>query len=205
MKKVLSWMLLLAVCTGMTASCIDWGSKNPSGEIPVGVIFYTTVPGLTFFFVDEEGKDLVSLADRLSWPIASPEEMSAEQRSLAVEQCTQSPRSDGLVYYIYNDKFNAICQDYETKLWGFSTYLWGKTREPERTTYLYRPDGSLDKLQVTYEYLSSDEGTFDGVGWAVNILSVKYNGIEVFDGNETGKVFIQKPSQGDIVVKVGRL
>ena len=132
--------------------------------------------------------------------------MSAEKRAMAVEKCQTSARSDGRVYYIYNDNCNALSNDYETNRWGFTTYFWGKTRQPQYNTYLYRPDGGLDTLVVSYIYLSSDEGTLeDGVGWAVTIQSVKYNGIEIFDGNKNGKVYIQKPSQGDVVVKIGEL
>ena len=206
MKKFMLWIGALAACASLTASCELLHPSTPSGEIPENAIFYTTVPGLQFFFVDAEGKDLVALEDRASWPIAAREEMSAEKRATAVEKCQTSARSDGRVYYIYNDNCNALSNDYETNRWGFTTYFWGKTRQPQYNTYLYRPDGGLDTLVVSYIYLSSDEGTLeDGVGWAVTIQSVKYNGIEIFDGNKNGKVYIQKPSQGDVVVKIGEL
>ena len=39
----------------------------------------------------------------------------------------------------------------------------------------------------------------------VQITSVKYNGVEVFEGNENGKVFVRKPSQGETTVTVGSL
>lgn len=207
MKKMIFGVLAVIACAFLSVSCSDlFKPQTPSGEIPENTMFYTNVQGLSFYFVDGEGNELVSLTERSTWPLAAPEQLSAEKRATAVEHCSQTARSDGRVYYIYNDNCNAICEDYETKRWGFTTYFWGKTRLPEYTTYVYRPDGGLDSIRVQYKYLSSDEGTLSSsLGWAVNVESVKYNGVEVFNGNENGKVFIQKPSQGDVVVKVGRL
>ena len=200
MKKLLVLFLILGVLTSVVSGCIDAGPSHESG-IPAGVSFYTSAQGLQFFFIDEEGKDLVNLDERLSWPLAFPQKVEATTRESAISRASTEAHSDGRVFYVYNDNCNALCKDYETGLYGFSTYLWGRTVEPEYTTYIYK-GSSIDSLNVTYTY---HEAQASGASWMVQIMSVKYNGTEVFEGNQNGKVFVRKPSQGETTVMVGSL
>ena len=202
MKKSIYLLLTLGVLSGLFSACSDFFLPENQNGIPEGVIFYTTAQGLSFYFVDEDGNDMVTLEDRTTWPLAFPQKMEASTREAAVARADAEARSDGRVFYIYNDNCNAICQDFENRRYGFSTYLWGRTIEPEYTTYLYIGN-SLDSLKVGFNYHQAQESQTSGASWLVEINSVKYNGVEVFTGNKNGKVFVQKPSQGETVVKVG--
>ena len=205
MKRLLHLIPVLATLSLLSAGCMAFVDPQNGGTVPVGQAFYTNVQGLTFYFVDAEGKDRINFDNRSTWPLAYPEAVDITVRESAVLRVNTNARSDGAVFYIYNDNCNALCQDYESKLWGFSTYFWGRTPEPEYTTLFYEPGGAVDSVKVKYTYLDGSDGSYVGSGWAVKVNSVKYNDVEVFDGNENGKVFIQKPSQGETVVKVGRL
>lgn len=201
MKRLIRLVLVLTACLVLSPACNSFiGPVND--DIPEGMIFYTNVQGLTFFFVDGDGNDLVDYDDKTTWPLASPDKMEPASRQMAVERVEMTAREDGKVFYIYNDNCNAIAKDLDTRHWGFTTYLWGRTLEPEFTTYIYA-GGGLDSLRVGFDYLRA--GETGGTGWGVQVNSVRYNGVEVFLGNENGKVFIQKPSQEQTIVKVGRL
>lgn len=205
MNKLSRLLLACAACAALAAGCMD-NILPGDGRLPEGVMFYTAVQDLTFFFVDGEGNDLIDYDDKTSWPQAYPMKVNEVTRSIAVERVDMTAREDGRVFYIYNDRCNAISKDFETRLWGFTTYLWGRTVEPEYTTCLYAC-GGLDSLRVGYTYVDAggNENSVSSTGWGVKINSVKYNGVEVMAGNETGKVFIQKPSRDETVVKIGRL
>ncbi len=204
MKKLLVLFLTLGVLSSVVSACM--GDLGPAGEkgIPAGVSFYTSAQGLQFFFVDEDGNDLVDLDERHSWPLAFPQKVESTTRESAITRATTEAHSDGRVFYVYNDNCNALCKDYDSGLYGFSTYLWGRTVEPEYTTYIYK-GSSIDSLNVSYTYHEAQAGQAGGNSWMVQITSVKYNGVEVFEGNENGKVFVRKPSQGETTVTVGSL
>ena len=88
----------------------------------------------------------------------------------------------------------------------FQTYLWGKTINTDAKIYVYgSQNAAADSLQIKYKYTTAaDNPDLEGT-WGVDVLSIKYNEVEVFENNETGKVFIVKPSQGETSVKVGSL
>ena len=138
MKKLLVLFLTLGVLSSVVSACM--GDLGPAGEkgIPAGVSFYTSAQGLQFFFVDEDGNDLVDLDERHSWPLAFPQKVESTTRESAITRATTEAHNDGRVFYVYNDNCNALCKDYDSGLYGFSTYLWGRTVEPEYTTYIYK-------------------------------------------------------------------
>ncbi|MBR1538934.1 MAG: hypothetical protein IJ636_05445 [Bacteroidales bacterium] len=205
MKTLFRLFLTLFAGLTLTVGCIDFFLPEDE-NLPQGVVFYTTVQGLSFFFVDGDGNDLVDFDDKTTWPQAYPQKVGDATRVVAVERVEMTAREDGRVFYIYNDNCNALAKDLDTRLWSFTTYFWGRTPEPEYTTYFYA-GGGLDSLKVSFSYLSgsNNDNTPSAPGWGVKVDSVKYNGVEVMVGNETGKVFIQKPSRDQTVVKVGRL
>jgi len=204
MKSLFHLILSLAILTGMASACSSFDPEPSRDTVPGGVSFYTNVQGLTFFYVDTDGNDLVDNDERTSWPLAFPQKVELTVRESALQRASTTTTTDGRLYFIYNDNCNAISQDAETGLWGFTTYLWGRTVEPEYTMYVYAA-GGLDSLQVAYTYLTASESNASGGSWSVRVDSVKYDGVEVLVGNENGKVFIQKPSREETVVKVGRL
>ena len=203
MNKLFRLLLIGTACLALTAACMD-NSGPGDDSLQEGVMFYTNVQDLTFFFVDGDGNDRIDYDDKASWPQTYPLKVNEFTREIAVERVDMTAREDGRVFYIYNDRCNAISKDFEIRLWGFTTYLWGRTVEPEYTTYLYAC-GGIDSLRVGYTYVDGNDGSVSNIGWGVKVNSVKYNGVEVMLGNETGKVFIQKPSRDETVVKIGRL
>ena len=150
MKTLFRLFLTLFAGLTLTVGCIDFFLPEDE-NLPQGVVFYTTVQGLSFFFVDEEGNDLVDFDDKTTWPLAYPQKVNDAMRAVAVDRVETTAREDGRVFYIYNDNCNALSKDFENRLWGFTTYFWGRTPEPEYTTYIYA-GGGLDSLTVSFSY-----------------------------------------------------
>jgi len=204
MKRMFQLFLALSAAAVLSLSCSGlFDFDTPEETVPRGISFYTNVQGLTFYFVDADGNDLIDNDERTTWPLSFPEKVEATTRESALRNASASTTADGHLYYLYNENSNLISRDEGLALWGFSTYLWGRTVEPQYTMFVYA-GGGIDSLQVAYTYLSASEGTISS-GWGVRVDSVKYNGVEVLVNNDNGKVFIQKPSQNETVVKVGQL
>ena len=202
MKRSLFLTAAVLSCLWLTAGCDIFEIPQTDSEIPENVGFYTYA-NLFFYFVDENGDDLITFEDKSTWPLTFPRKAGEEERAMAFESMSATTREVGTVY-LYNGESNSLVQDAELSLWRFQTFFWGRTKETEYNTYLYM-HGDVDSLTVSYRYLTAAETQAVGGSWAVNIESVKYNGVEIADGNENGKVFVQKPSQGGTIVKVGSL
>ena len=123
---------------------------------------------------------------------------------MQILQNMTSQTLDGGTIYLYNDGANSLFRENEESLWRFQSFVWGRTVEPVGKTFLSLKSG-MDSLSVSFKYLSAAEANINGGTWAVDVESVKYNDVEVFVGNENGKVFVQKPSHGGTIVKVGSL
>ena len=195
--------VLLTLSLSLTAGCNIFG--NESEGIPSDVLFYTGCP-LSFYYVDEQGNDLVNTADPQSFPTAFLIEASEESRLEAVSSMQQIVQA-GTTYLLYNTATNSLKQDADLQRWGFQTYLWGRTPNKDYTTYVYA-GGTKDSLKVAYKYLLPGGEDSEGItsGWGVKITSMLYNNVEVFLNNDNGKVFVEKPSQGgETVVHVGSI
>ena len=181
-----------------TAACVD----GPDNEVPpIGENFYTGCP-VKFFFVDENGEDLVHLEDVNTYPLGYPVTVTEDVRGQAIP--AQIVRAGNVSVYVYNFGQNFAWQDPESERTAFQTYLWGRVPEPTFLTYVYAGNGwDADSLRVGYKYLNGSE-TASG-RWAVEVISMEYNGVEVFKANPEKTVYVVKPSEGETVVKVGRL
>ncbi|MBO4535762.1 MAG: hypothetical protein J5702_01000 [Bacteroidales bacterium] len=203
-KSVLRAFLFLCLFAGCTAAC-DWLFPEQEGAIPAGVLFYTGCP-VAFYFVDEDGDDLVDFDQPDTYPTVFrvPTDVLARERAC---MNIQTIRQSGVDYYVYNEGSNWFWKDQDEQKCAFQTYLWGKTVNTEAIIYVYPNHASAaDSLHITYKYLTpTADNDLGGSTWGVDVLSVKYNEVEVFEHNETGKVFIVKPSQGETTVKVGSL
>lgn len=205
MKKTLFPAVLALVLIALSATaCNLLDNDIPDGGVPNDVSFYTGCP-LSFYFVDENGNDLVQLEDRTTWPTAFRDPAQPSVRENAVAGARTYEGKDGVVI-LYNNDANSLWMDPDEGLSRFQTFFWGVTPEQQFAFPVYLGE-SEDLLTVGYKYLtSSDNIQITGASWAVEITSVKYNGVEVFVGNEKGKVFVTKPSQGgDTTVRIGSI
>ena len=192
MKRVLAFSLFCLVALSL-ASCNIWGDD---GKVPDGTLYYTDCPRW-IYFVDENGNDRLDLDSLYNLPTAFQVQVPKSTRMSAVHDF-QKVTYDDVEYIMYNNTTNFLRLDSESGLIAFQSYLWGKTPQKEFTTYMYHGDDEFT-LKVTFQYLTQEN---DGVQWGVKITSVLLNDTEVFQGNEKGKVFVVKPSQGDISVRV---
>ena len=178
-----------------------------SDEIPVGLSFYTGCP-VAFYFMDEDGEELVDPTDPDTFPLAFSTRVkiiSSGKQDFSVFETEEN----GSPLIRYNDNTNSLWKDPEQQRWTFRTWLWGRTKEPDYTMYVY-VGSQEDSLSVSYKYLQAGDPGYEnlpaGSKWGVEILSMRYNGVEVYKGNENGKVFIEKPSHsGETVVHVGSI
>ena len=202
MKKLYVFLLFLA-CFLLPGCDLFEFNNNGEEEIPSGLSFYTSVPGLSIFFVDGEGDDLIDLESRETWPLATPNPLGSHSLEEYTGAATQYSIGSETCWSYCNDS-NILWFDKETNLVGFRSFLWGKTVEPEFTTWVYQ-GSALDSIKVGFTYVTAAESEIQGGSWSVKVHSIKYNGIEILNGNENGKVFVQRPSPESTVVKVGRL
>jgi len=193
MKRVRFLSLLLALGLYMLTGCTE-AAVEPSG-LPSHGVFYTTVKGLSFYFLDEAGNDCISFDDPTTWPLTFARVLaSAERRELAYSQVKSTSDAAGRPVYQYNDQLNSISFDEGEQLWKFQTYFWGESPLPQFPTYVFLRE-SMAEMVVSYQYVQSGSDTANG-GWGVDVTSVTFNGTEVFRGNASGKVFIRKSAQG---------
>lgn len=204
MKKIRLLMFAMLLCPLFLAAGCNWLFNDDSDGIPVGMLFYTGCP-LSFYYVDEHGNDQIDLQNPATFPTAFRVPVAPFVREEAVGSLTETSL-DGATYYLYNSGSNSLREDAGPR-YAFQTYLWGKTLDPDYTMYVYTGD-SKDSLKVSYRYLraSESDGLPSGASWGVEVTSICYNEVEVFQNNENGKVFIEKPSQGgETVVHVGTI
>ena len=201
MKRILTLAFVLSAFAGLLAGC-DWFEEpNYKTEIPEGML-YTTQMNLTFFFEDAEGNDLVNLDDPETYPVVYPGKVAPS----FLRDLTANPTTvvqGGIPYSLYAEGHNWLSNDLTLHRNGFGTHVWGRTVEPEFVSYVY-VGGGMDSLTVAFKYVTSDDPGvhISGGGWAVEVESIKYNTVEVLNGNKEGKVFIRKPSPDESVVSV---
>lgn len=202
-KTVVRTLLFLILAAFSTAAC-NWFDPIEDGKIPQGVIFYTGCP-VVFYFVNEDGEDLVNIERPATYPAVFRVPAGEDDQDRA-RQTIQTIRRSQVDYYVYNEGSNWLWKDSDEQRIAFQTYLWGKTVNTDAKIYVYgSQNAAADSLQIKYKYTTAAENPDLEGTWGVDVLSIKYNEVEVFENNKTGKVFIVKPSQGETSVKVGSL
>ena len=202
MKRFISLFLTLALGAAMVSSCEWFVDPNKDKTIPEGVLFFTNA-NLVFYFVDGEGNDLVDIYKNETFPVVYPDKVSGSFLPEAVTN-PEAATVGSHVYKVYTSGHNWLYEDETERRPAFGTHMWGRTVETTFTEYVYIA-GAVDSMTIAYKYVTdSADARVVGGGWAVDIESVRYNGVEVFLGNENGKVFIEKPSRNETVVKLGR-
>ena len=201
MKRIWMLLCLAAVCA---TGCHLFDDPD-DGTIQPGMLYYTDCP-VVFYFVDEDGADLVDVNQASTYPLAYRYAAGSDIREMALLSL-QTLAKDGVVLYYYNDACNWFVEDLDEHLCRFQTYLWGVTPETEYNMFVYAGSrAEAESLKVKYGYVFPEEGKNLGrATWGVEVKSLTYNGVEVFQGNENGKVFVVKPSHGETTVKTGSL
>ena len=198
-------MVTLALGAGLLTGCEFFNDPSGNGEIPEGLTFFTGA-NLSFYFVDGEGKDMIVFTDETTYPVVWSQKLVNERALQEMVYHVDQVYQDDRDYRVYANSHNWVSYDPDVKLNALGAHLWGKTLEKQYTSYVHIGDGIIDSLTVAYKYLTSaDDVQIQGGSWAVEIESIRYNGVEVMLGNENGKVFIQKPSRDETVVHIGRL
>ena len=202
MKRLFSIVSTLMLCAGIISGC-SWSLEpQKDTEIPADVLFFTNA-NLEFFFLDGEGNDLVAIDSVDTYPVAYPEKVTQEIFRLATEKVDVTTINNR-DYSVYTSGHNWLSYNSDEKHVSFGTHMWGKTVKTGYTEYL-SINGTMDSLTVSYKYVTAaDDVMISDGSWAVKVMSVQYNGVEVFLNNENGKVFIEKPSREQTIVKVGR-
>lgn len=199
MKSLRSLFLSLALCLGLLSGCAS--IEDPSGVRSEA--FYTTVKGLTFYFVDETGKDCIMIDQPSTWPLTFARVIPAAERQLAISQVKSTADAAGRPVYQYNDMLNSIVYDQDEQLWGFQCYFWGQSPKPQCSTYLFLGDLQAEMV-VTYQYIDQD-GLFSNGSMMVQVTSVTFNGTEVLRGNSSGKVYVRiSAAEGAITANLHR-
>ena len=203
MKRLLSLTVVLAACAGLLTGCEWFDEPNYNTEIPEGMIYYTPV-NLSFYFEDADGNDLVDLDNPETYPVVYPGKVTPSFVRDLTSKVT-ALIEEGIPYSLYANDHNWLFNDMEMRRVCFGTHVWGRTVEPEYTSYVY-VGGGMDSLTVSFKYITANDPDvhIDGGGWAVEVQSVKYNTVEVLNGNKEGKVYVRKPSPDETAVRISQ-
>ncbi len=159
---------LLLLCTACMISCNDDEENRWYDSMPDGGPFYEGHV-LRFFYVDEEGNDLIEPTDLSTLPISTIEE--------TVPEAPES-LSSGLQY---NNKLNSIVYNEDKKLYQFFSFAYGDSRYSSYTFYVYHK-GKADRMDVTFEYQSKKVNA--GQDYLAMATSWKVNGEVIWTDKE---------------------
>lgn len=153
---------------------------------------------LRFYYVDEEGNDLIDRNDYTTLPFSSDTLLSVPPVI-----STTDMRKDN--YLVYNDRINSVLFLEQEGVNEFFTFAYGDSRESTYTFYVYFK-GKPDKMEVTYWYLNSKVTDVLGrPAYTSSIRSWKVNGQTVYssdtrtDGMYYRKVYLHKDADGNTI------
>lgn len=161
-----------------------WYNSMPDGgEFKTGTI-------LRFFYIDENGNDLINPKDLTTLPVSS------------IQLLPSQPEIKGLYKnYSYNNDLNNIIFNKNKNLHEFFTYAFGDSRNSSYTFYVYYK-GVADKMNVTFIY--QNHKVDGGTCYASDITSWKVNNTLVYTNNDTGLVkyvYLVKKADGTTSIK----
>lgn len=167
-KAMLMGALSLIICF---AGCNDDDSNRWYDSMPDGGLFHTG-NYLRFFYVDEDGKDLIDPENLSTLPVSSIELLDSQPIVEAYDYRNK-----------YNEELNSVSFNEQKGLNEFFTYAFGDSRQSNYTFYVCH-NGVADKMEVTFQY--QDHKVDGGLYYASSIISWSVNGVEVYN--------IKKPS-----------
>lgn len=160
---ILMGALSLIICF---AGCNDDDSNRWYDSMPDGGPFHTGTY-LRFFYVDEDGNDLIDPENLSTLPVSS-RELSDSQP--VIEEYDYRNH--------YNGELNHVVYNEYRGLHEFFTYALGDSRKSSYTFYVYH-NGVADKMDVTFKY--QDHKVDGGRFYASNNTSWSVNGVEVYN------------------------
>lgn len=164
--KIFFGVLALFLGTISFVSCNDDDGDKWYDSMPDGGPFHTG-NALRFFYVDEEGNDLINPKDYSTLPVSSLEQLDSQP-------IIKSLYKD----YLYNDEYNSIVYNENKGLHEFFTFAFGDSRRSNYTFYVYH-NGIADQMDVTFKY--QNHKVDGGLYYASTITSWSVNGVEVYN------------------------
>ncbi|NDV81450.1 hypothetical protein [Bacteroides sp. 51] len=172
-------ILILFLSTICFVSCNDDNSNKWYDSMSDGGPFYTGSV-LRFYYVDEEGNDLINPEDFSTLPVTSLKQLDSQP---VIESYDR--------HYNYNNEYNHIQYNEYTGLYNFFTFAFGDSRQSNYTFYVYYK-GVADRMDVTFQY--QDYKVNSGQDYISSTISWSVNGVEVYN--------IEKPSMRKYVYLV---
>lgn len=186
--------------------CLSSCNKDDDAERWVDTVSdggpFATQYGLHLFYVDEQGNDLIDLANPTTYPVSS---VSLTGTPPAVEEPLKKlPNSDKLDPYYNkfdlaeNGFWNTLSYESSGKLNRFFTYAYGDSRQSNGTFYVYFK-GKADKMDVTYRYQLNKVKTDSRKRYYAEILSWKINGATIYEKGKSGtleNIYLIKKQDG---------
>lgn len=177
-------ILALFLITTNFVSCNKDDNDKWYDSRPDGGSFYTG-NGLRFYYVDEEGNDLINPKDFSTLPVSSLEPLNSQP---VIESFNRN--------YSYNNEQNTIQYNESTGLYEFFTFAFGDSRHSNYTFYVYYK-GIADRMDVTFQY--QDHKVDNGRYYISNIISWSVNSVEVYNIEKPAMrkyVYLVKKSDG---------
>ncbi len=192
--KIFFRILVLFLGTINFVSCNDDKSDMWYDSMPDGGPFYTGNV-MRFFYVDEDGNDLINPEDLTTLPVSSRERLNSQPVIEAYDYRQE-----------YNDELNKVSFNKEKGLHEFFTYALGDSRQSRYTFYVYH-NGVADKMDLTFQY--QNHKVDGGLYYASRNITWNVNDIEVYNENKpnpsvTKYVYLVKKSDGTTEVVIDK-
>lgn len=150
---------------------------------------------LRFFYVDEDGNDLIDLENLNTLPVSSREILDSQPVIEAYDYGNY-----------YNGELNHVIYNENKELNEFFTFALGDSRHSNYTFYVYH-NGVADKMEVTFQY--EDKKVDGGLFYLSRNLFWRVNGVEVYNVNKPNSlireyVYLVKKKDGTTEVVVDK-
>lgn len=170
-------ILVLFLGTINFISCNDDDSDKWYDSMPDGGPFHTGNV-MRFFYVDEDGNDLIDLEDYSTLPVSSLEQLDSQP---VIEELYKN--------YSYNNDYNSVVYNENKGLYEFFTFAFGDSRQSNYTFYVYH-NGVADKMDITFQY--QDHKVDGGLYYASRNITWNVNDTEVYNVNNIDKPTMRK-------------
>lgn len=125
---------------------------------------------IRFFYVDENGNDLINPKDLSSLPVSTREKVG------------HPPKVSKVQYNgYYNNNLNRITYNENKKLHEFFTFALGDSKQSKSVFNVYHK-GSIDEMEIVFRYQSGK--TEGGTRYLSTITSWKVNGNLIYTNSE---------------------
>lgn len=200
-------LLLLLLCSISFVSCNTYllDEKKDNEEEQPEEEWYNFIPDgnkfsrantLRFYYLDENGNDLIAPNDLKTYPVSWSEELVNP-----LERTYDNIADADYNTIRYNGNHNWIYYDNQEQLYYCTMTAYGDAKQSSFSFPVY-VQGDTDRIDITYKY--TVKGVIGGEYWG-KIVSWQYNGTHVYsdDDEHDKKVFIKK-HDGKTIVSLTR-